>query len=155
MTFREWLFEVARSPERAIKLGNYLAAKSQKGWEKEPIGYYTNAMMTRSIKTHKLFPDVKKGREIGDIGRDAYKRRLDIFKRPPNIESIKISDLILTQANTDWDEEKAKSKLKDDAPINVLRYEGKMYVIDGHHRVVAQRLLGKTHINANVQSIDG
>jgi len=156
----EWIVENHRggvghrSPERAVKLGNYLAKKSQEGWEKEPTGYYTNSMISRSggNKTHKLFQNYKKGREIGDIGRNAYKKRPNIFLKPPNIQSVKLSDLIFTQAHTDWDEKKANLKLKDDAPINVFQYEGKMYVIDGHHRVVVHQLLGKKHISANVQS---
>ena len=159
MRFKFWLEqnvdEVARTPERAIRLGNYLANKSQGLWKKEPLGYYTNKMIERGDKTHKLFPGLKKGYETADIGKKDYHRKLGVFYGLPNIQSIKVSDLIPTQGMTDWDEEIAKDKLKDeswlDKPINVFLSNGKMYVIDGHHRVVAHRLLGKTQITANVQ----
>ena len=153
-SFREFVAEVARSPERAIKLGNYLQKKSHDEWQKEPSGYLNNIMKTGS--NHKLFKDVKKGWDNAEVGRRAKQNKSHIFDhdvRTPNIKKVKISDLIPLQAHTDWNPDKAKEKLEDNTPINVLHHEGKMYVVDGHHRVVAHRLLGKTHIDANVQTI--
>ena len=153
-SFREFVAEVARSPERAIKLGNYLQKKSHDEWQKEPSGYLNNMMKTSS--NHKLFKDVKKGWDNAEVGRRAKQNKSHIFDhdiRTPNIKKVKISDLIPLQAHTDWNPDKAKEKLEDNTPINVLHHEGKMYVVDGHHRVVAHRLLGKTHIDANVQTI--
>jgi hypothetical protein len=46
-----------------------------------------------------------------------------------------------------------ESGLLDDLPI-VVQFGGKMYLHDGHHRVVAQRMLGRTTVKARVVKIE-
>jgi hypothetical protein len=152
-TFKEFVAEVARSPERAIKLGNYLQKKSHDEWQKEPSDYVNNKMKISS--NHKLFKNVKQGRDdaasvLKVLGKS---KAFDQSYTPANIKNVKISNLIPMQAHTDWNPDKAKEKLEDNEPISVIHHQGKMYVYNGHHRVVAHRLLGKTHIDANVQTI--
>jgi hypothetical protein len=43
--------------------------------------------------------------------------------------------------------------LSDDLPI-VVRYGGKLYLHDGHHRVVAQRMMGAEQVRVRVVKID-
>ena len=153
-TFKEFVAEVARSPERAIKLGNYLQKKSHVEWQKEPNDSGFNNYKLKTSSNHKLFKDVKKGWDDATVVMKSLgKSKAFDDDTPKNIKKVKISSLIQMQSYTDWNPDKAKEKLEDNEPISVIRHQGKMYVYNGHHRVVAHRLLGKTHIDANVQTI--
>lgn len=157
LSFTEFLQEQLRTKERALDLGDRFAKVSKRAWDKEPNGFYANRMRTSGEPNHKLHPDYKAGREKGDVGWKAYRtkaeRGREVFSGEKNVQKVKISDLTYTQGHTGWDREKAKAKLDDKEPINVLHHDGKHYVIDGHHRVMARRLLGHKDIDADVRSI--
>ena len=153
-TFKAFIEESIRTVDRALKLGDRLADKSKKDWQKQPPSYMQNRAL--SVSSHKLVS----GSKPDYAGMNAYKakaeRGRDVFDpsvNKPNISRIAINNLTPSQASTDWNAEKAKEKLNDKTPILVLRHNDKHYIIDGHHRVVASRLKGETHINANIQEL--
>ena len=153
-TLKQFIEETTRTADRALKLGDRLADKSKKDWEKQPPSYMQNKAL--SSPSHKLIS----GSKPDYTGMNAYKskaeRGTDVFDpkvNKPNKTRIDIKKLIPSQAFTDWDSKKAKEKLGDENPILVLHHNDKHYVIDGHHRIVAARLKGETHINANIQKV--
>lgn len=69
-------------------------------------------------------------------------------------KKMAIKHLTLIQGSTQFDPEYAKTrKFKDKRPINVYHHEGKHYVVDGYHRLIAAKLHGETHIKAHI--LDG
>jgi hypothetical protein len=153
-TFKQFFDEATRTIDRALKLGDRLADKSKKDWEKQPPSYMQNKAL--SSPSHKLIS----GSKPDYTGMSAYKakaeRGTDVFDpkiNEPNKTRIDIKKLIPSQAFTDWNSKKAKEKINDENPILVLHHNDKHYVIDGHHRIVAARLKGDSHIIANVQKV--
>jgi hypothetical protein len=153
-SFTEFMSESKRTLQRAIGLGDRLAQRSKEEWEKQPPSYMRHKAMQNPA--HKLVG----ASGIDYAGMEAYKikaeRGHDVFDpstKKPNISKIAIKDLVPSQEFTSWDREKAKEKFKDNAPIRVLFHKNKHYVIDGHHRIVAARLKGEKHIDANIQSL--
>jgi phosphatidylserine decarboxylase len=72
-------------------------------------------------------------------------------------ETVNISDLIATQDNARRDNVKKiienKENIKD-IPIQVIKYKDKYYVSDGHHRLIASKLLGKKETQAKILDMD-
>jgi len=75
------------------------------------------------------------------------------------VQKIPISSLIHTQNSYDDDIvdqyiKKAKTPWVDaldhNDPIDVILHDGKHYIQDGHHRVMANIKLGNTVVNANI-----
>lgn len=69
-----------------------------------------------------------------------------------NIKDIPISSLIRTQDYLNHD--KVKEKENDNTPITVFHYQGKHYIVDGHHRAARDEFLNKETTSANVFDVD-
>ncbi len=69
------------------------------------------------------------------------------------VSSAKLRGLIHHPEVFDRPGHKTAGGLDDDLPI-VVDYRGKIYLHDGHHRVVAQRMLGRDVVKARVVKID-
>jgi hypothetical protein len=68
-------------------------------------------------------------------------------------QRIDIDDLISTQDSVS---KKTVEKYIDKdsiAPINIIEYEGKKYIVDGHHRAIAEKLKGNNIIKAKLLHI--
>lgn len=69
---------------------------------------------------------------------------------------FKIKDLHATQPIVYHHGEKVHQKLAEKNPkhISVITHDGKHYINDGHHAVMAARLRGDTHITATHHNLD-
>ena len=65
------------------------------------------------------------------------------------VENVKIADLIPTQDFIDWDKLAEKLKQKKDKQKHpfIVKKDGKLYIMDGHHRSGADKLNGDTNID--------
>lgn len=65
------------------------------------------------------------------------------------VENVKIADLIPTQDFIDWDKLAEKFKQKKDKQKHpfIVKKDGKLYIMDGHHRSGADKLNGDTDID--------
>ena len=75
------------------------------------------------------------------------------------IEVVKIADLTMIQRTVDPDIvdsyiDKPPGEARWQTPI-VLRYEGRAYLFDGHHRAVAEWAKGETMLRARVATLEG
>lgn len=136
LSFSQFITERKRTPERANKLGSYLAKRHSGG-----------SLITLHHDKHTSDHVFNKLVDHGEASGDKYLHK--VFAKEKT-QKVKISDLHSTQGNVAWKEHMGKHKLKDRESIEVVHYKGKHYIMNGHHRVIAHKLLGKTHINAKV-----
>jgi hypothetical protein len=70
---------------------------------------------------------------------------------------VPIKDLVATQNHLAIAALEPTHKVAHDADrlIHVVRFNGQLFVEDGHHRVVRERLAGADWINARVHDLDG
>jgi predicted ABC-type ATPase len=70
------------------------------------------------------------------------------------IEQLPISSLLRTQDNANTLGDKKVEANTSDEPVNVVRYQGKDWLFDGHHRVVGALAADRTDIPARVYDMD-
>lgn len=68
-------------------------------------------------------------------------------------KTIKVKDLVCIQDHVDSDHVKKLSKQSSFRPISVVQLGGKNYVVNGHHRLAAQILLGKQEVECKVEIV--
>ena len=137
LTFKQFLNEVARSPERASKLVDNLAKR------------YAGSAAAKSrpgvipIKNHQEYP-------------------WDHYPTKSRKKTIDIKDVVATQGSVDSQILKnkinnsgmAKDKGEESHAsdrIDVLHHKGKYFVTNGHHRLMRAKILGHKHISAEVE----
>lgn len=155
LSFKEFLFEHQRSPERAAKLGAYLAFRHTV--RRDPINNMNRHAMgsiMKKIHFQKQATEEERDKVVDAIVHHS-KTKGTPWKRKNNPTThLPIHHLIPTQDTTDFNPDHFKStKMADDRPILVFHHEGKHYIWDGHHRYMRDRLLGKTHIKAEVHDV--
>jgi hypothetical protein len=127
--FSQFITERKRTQDQANKLGSYLAKRHGGNikLKHDPFAgmRVMHSMNSQGKKLHSSFAKEK-------------------------TTTVKISDLHHTQSGVAWNAKEGKRKLKDHEPIEVIHYNGKHHIMNGHHRVIGHKLLGKTHIHAKV-----
>ena len=129
ITFKQFLDEVKRTPERALKLINNIADR-----------YDNHDEMEFPHWEDKGDPDPKYHAEkhmFDDMG----------------VQKIKIADVIPGQQSHSHVGIKyyltGKGNIKNPV-VGILHSDGKIRLQDGHHRYMTHRLLGKKHINVRL-----
>lgn len=146
-SFKQYLIEVKRTVDRAIKLGEYISKKQKLKYKPtltdklfkrktDDLIYFKNYNPLHRIKAEHLYSQLK------------HKNFSE-----KEISKIPINNLIPTQDATHFNKEKAISKFNDKTPIKILKHKNNHYIIDGHHRILAHHLQGETHINAQIKEI--
>lgn len=131
------LLERSRTLQQANKLGSYVAKrKGGKIALSHDKGHADH--IYHKLKAHAA----KNGHKYIDSHFDSQKT-----------SKVHIKDLHATQSSVAWKAREGSHKLKDNEPIHVVHYKGKHYITNGHHRVIAHRLMGKTIIKAKVVHI--
>jgi hypothetical protein len=150
-SFKQFVLEVKRGDDRALKLHSYLVKRSDRDGP-HPMGPgYLPMKLHKDLKAHK--------REFEKVASKAMNKHRDISKlwnkKNSSLENLDIKTVHQTQGwigirnREDYD----RTKNNED-PINVFRWKGQHYVIDGHHRWHRHRLTGKTHIQGRVHNLD-
>lgn len=82
-------------------------------------------------------------------------RRESVFKMHP-MRKVKIKNVVATQKrlNTEKVMEMTTAPDRTKFPLEVVRYGGKDYLLDGHHRVAAAHARGETSFRARVLDLD-
>jgi hypothetical protein len=151
LTFRDFLIEVARSPDRALKLLNYLDKRSGgKDYvrpvprsdvaQPEDLKYVNSRLPNRDSAT--LIDRVKKmygGKPYPAPTKVSVKKIIPIQN---TVETPGVADKL-----------KGGNNVGDTGPVHIIRSGGKHYLLDGHHRFMAARLRGDTHIDAYVHTL--
>lgn len=154
-TFDQFVTEVKRSPERAAKLGDYLAARHIK----RDFKYHAKRDWPTTGRVS--LADHIQGRYDYEGSDDAalekgytHADRLFRKKKWRNIQKIPLKNIRMMQGHADFSGNYyLKHKQDVPRPINVIQTSDHLYhIIDGHHRYLEARLRGDTHIEANVQS---
>jgi hypothetical protein len=132
--------EAVRSIDRAKKLLDYI--------HKRHGNKHGEVEVSHANYDKRNYSHVADAKTYGEIWRDAKKPGL---YRNANMRLDKLHPLQKwVHANG------VKKKLDgedDDKPVIVVKFGGKHYVADGHHRYFAKKLKGDTHINANVVNV--
>ena len=84
-----------------------------------------------------------------------YAKELKALFKKAGTEQIDIDSLIATQDHLNPVSIEKKKKKPDTRPIAVIRYKGKNYIYDGHHRTAVAKMDGAKDITARVVSVDG
>jgi len=90
-----------------------------------------------------------------DLGRkiDVYSSDVEFETNP--IERVSVSDIVPTQKFLTKDNlDKVKKNEEDSTGAYLVKYNGKYFIIDGHHRIANKILGGADTISAYVQDID-
>jgi len=87
-----------------------------------------------------------------DSGKEQKASRDVLFSQQP-VEVVAIRDLIFTQ-NVVHHEAVKNFKNVNAKPVQVARHRGKMYLLDGHHRVAFEAMNNTVHIDAQVLDLD-
>lgn len=95
---------------------------------------------------------------LGDTAYDALMKKtkgrvIDKFLSSP-ITHIKIDSLVKTHRGAFYSPEAMLWKIDDTEPVQVIRHKGKNLLMDGHHRVLIHKIIGKKKINAYVIDLD-
>lgn len=134
--------EAARSPERAEKLLNYI----DKRWGKDG-----------KIRTSKEEPDKEVPKHIDKVLKPKGPYNTLVNKLKDNYPSPKTKELDTADARPSQKyvyTDIVRNKIRNDdeskeGPIKVASHDGNETVIDGHHRLMAKRLLGKPTFDAS------
>lgn len=129
ITFKEFLAEVKRSPERAMKLMNYVADRH--GGDSNELRF-------------------KDWHYKGDRDPE-YHDEAHMFDYR-GVQKLAIKHITPGQGHFSFAGIKHYVQDGNDhnKPIVVIKHEGEHYIQDGHHRYVSRKLLGHEHINAHV-----
>lgn len=107
------------------------------------------------LPTGKLFSDAKNIEGIFNKSQHSWSEVIETAEKNKNnghIETVNLKDIHITQPNIQSN--KVKTMLKDLnslPPIDVVQFEdGEMAIHDGHHRLVANWLLGHSKIKVNL-----
>lgn len=94
----------------------------------------------------------KMGIDVDTVSTEEYvKKRNDLFsKENTSDREVAFDGLVVTQKMVNREKAKRLIGAEFDPPPYVVRYKGKSYVINGHHRVVAEALAEKKGTRARV-----
>jgi hypothetical protein len=93
------------------------------------------------------------GTNIEQHSGEEQKAARDAMLTKQPVETVPIKGLTYTQNVVHW--EAAKNfKNVNAKPVQVARYHGKLYLLDGHHRVVNEAMNGTKDIEAHVLDLD-
>lgn len=141
-TFAQFIVEVERKPIRALKLADNLLVRQNSN----PKDKYASIGLKH--------PHKDEGNKLANTFRNSdYAKSFShpgaaYYSHAP--VDLPIDKLHATQQSVSHTRKITKSKFSDSEPINVIHHEGKHYIMNGHHRVFASRLLGKKTIKAHV-----
>ena len=129
LSYKNFLIEVVRSPARAQKVIDYIADRHGRDENELPLPYYHDLGMA--------IPEHPSDKHMFD-----YK----------GVHEFNIKDLHYGQQ---WYSHAGVShylqgKGNINEPIRVTLHNGKYIIHDGHHRLIANKLLGNTTIKAHV-----
>jgi hypothetical protein len=96
--------------------------------------------------------------KLGDDAYDLLMKRtkgrvIDSFLTAKTV-NIELDKLIKTHRGTFYSIEDMLWKMDDHEPIFVIKHKKKYLVMDGHHRLLIHRILGKAKINAKLIDLD-
>lgn len=134
-TFNQFICERVRTKKEATKLGLYLSKRHGGGI----IRNKNHDEKTGDYLYGKAYKDSR------DAGTNLHAKFHNSETHKLPIKSIKV-----TQSETAFNKTGSKRKFNDKEPIKVIHHKGVHYVVDGHHRIMAHKLLGKKHIDAKV-----
>jgi hypothetical protein len=95
------------------------------------------------------------------LGNDAYDefmktskgRIIDSFLTTPPT-TVPIDKLTMTHRTPFYSIEAMLWKIDDAEPIHVIKHKGKLLVLDGHHRLLINKIIGQKKIKARVIDLD-
>ncbi len=138
-TFKQHLNEVVRDEKRATKLGLYLA-KRHSG---------SNNIFFKNYDDHKAkIADHAYGKGYKNSRSKGSNINADFDKS--ETKKIPLNKLHVTQDYTEFSKKGARWKMKDKDAVHVIKHGKDHFLINGHHRYIAHKLLGKKHIDAKI-----
>jgi hypothetical protein len=95
---------------------------------------------------------------LGDAAYDVLMKRtkgrlIDKFLSC-KVTYVKVDSLVKTHRGPFYSPQAMLWKIDDDEPIQVIRHKGKNLLMDGHHRVLIHKIIGKNKISAYVIDLD-
>lgn len=152
--FRRFLYEGARSPERADKLAHYVAQRhAAAGKVPNPEIYGKKIRLAGSID-EKRAGTLERALEKHIKGW-GYSSDKTLFDQHSKLQSLPINSLRAGQDRVNHSSGQFHGyKLGDRRPIYVVKHKGEHIIYDGHHRWIRDRLLGQKHIAAYVFDAD-
>ena len=162
LKFRQWLNEVSRDPQRAAKLGDYLAKREARrnppseGQSKSPR-FHLPAWHKIGTNNKDLETSDHDDKHFSAAWTNAHR----VFsKRKKNIVDVPVKDLLSRNwQGIDFSGKYALTAkdhgFQDRRPINVARsrQSGKLEMVDGFHRLANNWLQGRQTIKANLQDV--
>ena len=100
--------------------------------------------MTTNVKTSDYLKPVNQDKEFGGIGKGDFKEE----------KLLIINELIPNQVYVDLDVVKIKMKGKQLTMPYVIKRLGELFLIDGHHTVIAKKLKGQIKVRAKYFDLD-
>jgi len=91
------------------------------------------------VSVHKYLNRLPTYPNFGDVNKSSFSL----------VRMVNISDLWPNQREVDTDVIDIKVKNKNLSPIYVIQTDGKQFIVDGHHTVIAKKLQGKKRIKVN------
>ena len=151
-TVKQLLVEVKRTPDRAIKLVNYITKRQgHKDYYHHDSQYdsFDRDNIERAVTKYQIKNNHTKDQmRLGSID-----DRLSKEFKSAEVKKLPLNKISTTQNTVETPGVVKKLKEPDNDPIKVIKHKGLHYVVNGHHRYAAARLSGDTHINAHVVSI--
>jgi hypothetical protein len=107
------------------------------------------------ISTERVYgkPPAEMPREVRNHINDLGKERHDALIRREATQTVRISDINVTQQFVFEKPLKAAIRANKDKVV-LFRYQGKLFLNDGNHRVAARKLTGKKTMNAVIIDVD-
>ena len=95
---------------------------------------------------------------LGDAAYDVFMKKskgrlIDAFLSS-KITYVKVDSLVKTHRGAFYSPQAMLWKIDDDEPIQVIIHKGKYLLLDGHHRLLIHKILGKKKISAYVIDLD-
>jgi hypothetical protein len=128
------ILETVRSSERAHKLLDYI----QKRWH----NHYNDIKAKNDWR--------KQDYENYHHTKNSYDSDIDFIDGKK--QKVRIKDLKILQKTVTPGHVKTVMDKKTD-PIKVVKMDGQLYVLDGHHRYFAAKIRGDKHIEATVKTM--
>ena len=160
ISFKQFVIEAQRDPDRAVRLGKYLAKRATQHIV-EPEFPGKEVLLSKKFD-RKANPN-EEYRDHPAI--NAYEKlhnkhkTKNLFDSFPDFvthqKDFPHSALHHLQATVAFDSDYfSNNKLHDKRPINVIKHDGKHYVVDGHHRWFRDRILGSKTSHAKIFDMD-
>lgn len=150
----EFITEVKRDSDRAIKLANYISKrhsgiKAQFFRPDSEFDEHDRNTLLRAVEKYQI----RSGHSPEKIRTGNIDDRLSSEFKTAKSVKFPIHKIITTQSTVETPGVVYKLKHGDTDPVKIVKHKGIHYLVNGHHRYSAAKLKGDTHIPAHVVMI--